>query len=81
MTENDDKACRYHPEELERIDDPDVWVDMDDWPEDAVDWESFKEDVPEGFRYECCDGDANAPPCEIRRHFNWELDPDPAQEV
>ena len=66
-TKNFSEACNYHDGDLEVNFESSTW---DDWNEDT--WgpidERLEEDFPEGFKWDCCEGDGNARGCQTDWH-------------
>ncbi|KAK8166993.1 hypothetical protein IWX90DRAFT_504015 [Phyllosticta citrichinensis] len=62
------EACKYHDGKLEAL--PEFWenVDNDSCHGDPHYDEFLKEDLPEGYGYECCQGDARSQGCRVGRH-------------
>ncbi|KAK1570105.1 uncharacterized protein LY79DRAFT_653585 [Colletotrichum navitas] len=69
---NASDACCYHPGDFELDEDLEVWdgVDDYDWPAEHYerDSEANRQDIPEGFRWSCCDRVGDVKGCETGRH-------------
>ncbi|GAB1317460.1 hypothetical protein MFIFM68171_07670 [Madurella fahalii] len=79
--ENASDACYYHNGNLEIDYDNDVWADHPD--EVEMDTPDMRQDCPEGFVWDCCDGAADAPGCTRSWHQQGgakraRFDPQPA---
>ena len=66
-TKNFSEACNYHDGDLEVNFESSTW---DGWNEDT--WGPIdgrqEEDFPEGFKWDCCEGDGNARGCQTDWH-------------
>lgn len=67
--ENYKGFCVYHPNELECDRHADVWADHDEDCHGPIDTKENREDLPEGFRWGCCDGEGDADGCVEGRHL------------
>ncbi|KAB2574449.1 hypothetical protein BFW01_g4188 [Lasiodiplodia theobromae] len=66
VTKNDDGSCKSHDGALEAIEDE--WPDHDEDCHGPVETQENLEEYPEKFRWECCEGAANAEGCVTGRH-------------
>ncbi|KAI0019716.1 hypothetical protein F4780DRAFT_429520 [Xylariomycetidae sp. FL0641] len=66
--ENKDSACSFHDGNLEVDEDSDAWADWDPDCHGEQDTEEMRQDCPQGFKWDCCDGIADSEPCSKGRH-------------
>ncbi|THW03032.1 hypothetical protein D6D24_10743 [Aureobasidium pullulans] len=69
VTENIKDSCNYHEGELETNDD--FWVDDDQYDHDPsypLESEYHRKTFPEGFIWDCCDEQLDAPGCIVQKH-------------
>ncbi|RKL46078.1 hypothetical protein BFJ72_g2987 [Fusarium proliferatum] len=78
--DNTETSCRYHPGELIVDDTEDFWADHDEDCHGEIDTPEMREEMPDGFRWTCCDklggrkgctkGTHQADPAKSRRGGN-----------
>ncbi|KXH57688.1 hypothetical protein CSAL01_13329 [Colletotrichum salicis] len=69
INRNAPDACRYHPGEFELDEDLEVWDTIDDIGEFyEMDSEESRADVPEGFRWSCCQRVGDVKGCREEQH-------------
>ncbi|GKT64271.1 hypothetical protein ColTof4_06671 [Colletotrichum tofieldiae] len=69
---NPPNACCYHPGDFELDEDLEFWDSVDDFddpnPHYERDSDANRKDIPEGFRWSCCERVGDVEGCEKGRH-------------
>ncbi|KAK1498969.1 hypothetical protein CCUS01_02589, partial [Colletotrichum cuscutae] len=69
VNRNAPDACRYHPGDFELDEDLEVWDTIDDIGQFCeMDSEEYRADVPEGFRWSCCQRVGDVEGCQEEQH-------------
>ncbi|KAJ3949694.1 uncharacterized protein N0V96_000821 [Colletotrichum fioriniae] len=69
VNRNAPDACRYHPGDFELDEDLEVWETIDDIGQFyEMDSEESRADVPEGFRWSCCQRVGDVEGCQEEQH-------------
>ncbi|KAF9776696.1 hypothetical protein IL306_005089 [Fusarium sp. DS 682] len=66
--DNTEKSCRYHPGDLEVDYEEDFWADHDERIYGEIDTPEMREEMPDGFRWTCCDKLGGRKGCTKGKH-------------
>ncbi|KAF5551761.1 hypothetical protein FNAPI_7367 [Fusarium napiforme] len=66
--DNTETSCRYHPGDLDVDDTGDFWADHDEDCHGEIDTPEMREEMPDGFRWACCDKLGGRKGCTKGKH-------------